>query len=186
MSGGESSSQCGWCEQALPPGRLTEWSGPGRYRIPRTRSSGRLRARAASCEAICSESADRRRAACNSEMWYTYALTEEAHAASLYLERVGTSVHLKVAIFATVFSVSLMLCFGFGRYWRSFRDSQSRLVLIRVFPYYAVLTVYVIQLIYLFIYSFNNFTFLLGVGWEDQYRLHMRVCCTSNSLQEQK
>lgn len=86
MSEGESSHQSGWCEKARP-GRLTECSGPGWYLVPRRQSSGRLRVRAASCEAICSERADRRRMQHRDVL---YTLSKEAQAVRLYLKLVVT------------------------------------------------------------------------------------------------
>lgn len=125
MSGGESSHQSGWCEQ-LCPSRLTEWSGHGWYLVPRQQSAGRLRVRAASCEAICSERADRRRAECNSEMYCNICtLSVEAQSARLYLKLCCNYCQFKVAIFATVFLVLLILCFGLGNWPRICRADRS-------------------------------------------------------------
>lgn len=127
----------GWCEQAHP-GRLAQWCGHGWYLVAREQSPRRLRVRAASCEAICSERVDRRGAKFNSEMYYNISrLSPWRLRNSLALPEACCNYYQwKVAIFATVFLVSLILCFG--------RDGslgfQSW-----VFPYYVVLAVYVIQ-----------------------------------------
>lgn len=61
--------------------------------------------RATSCEAICSERADRRRAKCNSEM-YCNICTLHRDTSSLTVPEACNYYHLKFAIFATVFLVS--------------------------------------------------------------------------------
>lgn len=133
MSGGERSHQSGWCEQACP-GRLTEWSGHGWYLVPPRQSSARLRVRAASCEAICSERADRRRAECNSEMYCNICTLSqtEAQAAWLNLKLVVTIINLRSLFLLQYFSVSLMLCFGFGSPRGLVKDLQSCPILIRI------------------------------------------------------
>lgn len=100
----------------LAPADWQSALGTGWYLVPRQQSAARLRVRAASCEAICSERADRRRAECNSEMYCNTCTVHSLHRgiSSLTVPEACNYYQFKVAIFATVFLVSLILCFGLG------------------------------------------------------------------------
>lgn len=108
--------------------------------------------RAASCEAICCERADRRRAECNPEMYCNVCtLSTWRHKNSSTVPEACKHYRSEVAIFATVFFlVSSILCFGLGEGGCESLETGPRFAelshLNQSPPYYAVLTVYVIQL----------------------------------------
>lgn len=110
MSGGESSHQSGWYEQTCP-GRLTEWSGHGWYLVPRRGWGwGQL---------VVKPSAVRKQTdgGLNVTQRCTVIYVDSLHGGTSSLtvpEACCNYYQFKVAIFATVFLVSLILCFGLG------------------------------------------------------------------------
>lgn len=90
--------------------------------------------RAASCEAICSERAGRRRAKCNSEMYCNICTLHRGTSSLTVPEACCNYHHLKFAIFATVFLASdIVLRLGVGASLRICRAVPSEYSLIILF-----------------------------------------------------